>query len=393
MAPDRRRALAIDFRHRAKHRRLDQFGEAGDRIGRRAQFMHQPPQSLDATRFGAAPDRALVDARATRATSKADEAAGRGIEHRHAGNAPVAGQRGPSADTEPRVAERGAMAERPARHAVDLRLAVCAGQQEADPDHRRARRRIDPADHAGRIGLEAETLGRLGLVRLLAARYRLLAMLLAERGDAIDQRRDLEAAAGCGRRLGIEHIRERIGDQRDDRRRLRDGRLDLRHRDFRAVVAEREIRRAEALQRADHIRAGIVAMAQHGAPGGAERGKQGTPFGIAEPSRAQHGRGHRRPVLREDRDQPRRGARQRQRARGGGAHRRRDAPTQAAQVIEHLAALLDSPAREKVRDLPERRLRAERRGGVRSENGLQAVVESHRCHPCRRATFSSPGIA
>jgi hypothetical protein len=264
-------------------------------------------------------------------------------------------------------------------------------------DQRRPHRAVDRADHPGGIGLEPEAVGiavaggERGADRLAIA---------LERVDPRDEIGDGEGTGpvdgghrllGTAQRLGDDRHRPRdvpkrnegrgrqrragdrrggIGDRRgsrgSDRRRVHRGR----------IVGQGEIDRAELLERAHRLGREIASLAQHRA---ARRGRsldQRRPRRSGEGRGPQYRRGDRQFVLGEQLDQRRcrRGEGQRPRARRPHTHRHRRA--QRPQSLEDRRIGLHPTPTDEVDELPPRGLRAPRRGGIGSQDGLKTIVET-----------------
>ena len=148
------------------------------------------------------------------------------------------------------------------------------------------------------------------------------------------------------------------------------------------VPVEHEVHAAEARQPAHHLVAEVAAVAQHRAGSGRQSRQQRQPFARVEFGGAQHRRGDREFVFREQPHQRSRRAGKAERAGAGGPHRHRHCLAQQAQPRDGRLVRRDPTAAKQVDELAPGGLRAKAGGSIASENGSQAVVEAH-WHPSK----------
>src|SRR5690606_23821089 len=128
---------AIVGRRRPQDLLVDHFGEADDRVQRRANFMDELAQRFPAKRRAmetvARRFRPFVGARASSAAAKAEEAAGARIEAWNRRDPPVAGSAGIARYSQPRVTKWRAAPERSGSMAVDAMVPLTRfGDRQAD---------------------------------------------------------------------------------------------------------------------------------------------------------------------------------------------------------------------------------------------------------------------
>ena len=342
------------------HLPLDHLGKSGDGVQRRAHFMRELAQRVPRQRraeqagaFGALPD-----AGAAGGAAIAGEAAARGVEARHAGNAPCPAQRPGPRDRQPCVAERRAAAERPRGLAVDAMRLAGRRIRDRQADDRRARMGVAPGDDAVRAGLEAEP-GRLGRFRMQ--------LLFAKRLDPRPQLADV------GRDIAVFLLRRLIGGSLL-RRRLLDGR--------RGRALDHQIGLAERLQRPQRAVGQVAAVAEQRARDGREIGDQPAPDLAGQLDPRQQRRVDRGCVLGEERDHVRRDRLAGQRHRRRLPRDRRNIGAPRPQPLERLRPKLGMAATvglgKQVDELTPHGLA--RGGNFRRlpQRRREPVVESHR---------------
>ena len=289
----------------------------------------------------------------------AEKGALSGIEIRHAGRLPVAGHRLAAGDAQPRVTKWRTAIEGARRLRVHTGLGGAGRNGDAEPDQRRARRAIHPADHPFRAGFPAKG-GRResGFGWCLGLRDGLAPLALIGL-DSLDQLEDRRTALLDRRTFG-------------SRRPL-----------LPVPPSEHQIGRAECRQRAAHLARQVPAMAQQSTRGRPELGQGAQPIVGTEPDRSQQRRRDVGAIFREENQQVGIDRQARQRAGGDPAGARFDASALVAQESEGFGPRrirrLRLPLGEQVDKLPPLRLARLGPVGRGGEHRGDHVVEAHPC--------------
>ena len=161
---DLRRSLAIAMIGGPEILAFDDLGKADDRVERRLDLVDQLAERIRVGKQLRGRSRAAAARRglAKRDPSIARETAVGGFERRHSADLPLAGDRTVPGDGQLGVAERRAHGEGANDLLVDLIAIILLRPRDRAPDHRPARRAVDPGDLSAGAAFPAEQMTGAG---------------------------------------------------------------------------------------------------------------------------------------------------------------------------------------------------------------------------------------